>query len=100
MSSIAAIARSGLDAAQMRLRVAANNVANASTEGYVRQAVQATAQPEGGVVTQVVQAGGDTAVPLVDDLLAARQASYEFAANLKMVRTEFSMIGALIDDRA
>jgi phosphotransferase system IIB component len=100
MNPIASIARSGLDAAQTRLRVAANNIANVASEGFERQGVVATAQAGGGVTTSVVAAGAGAGEPLVDDLLAARQASYEFAANLKMVKTSFGLIGSLFDEQA
>jgi len=99
MSSIGSIARSGLAAAQTRLQVAAHNVANSATEGFVRQAVQAGTAASGGVSTRVVDGGDGSALPMAEDLLNAKQASYEFAANLKMVKAEFAMLGSLIDDR-
>ncbi len=100
MSSIGSIARSGLAAAQARLQVAAHNVANSATEGFVRQAVQAGTLATGGVSTRVVDAGEGSAMPMAEDLVNAKQASYEFAANLKMVKAEFALLGALFDERA
>lgn len=99
MSSIASIARSGLAAAQTRIQVAAHNVANSATEGFTRQAVQAETVASGGVSTRVVDAGEGSAIPIADDLLNAKQASYEFAANLKMIKTESALLGSLLDDR-
>lgn len=100
MKAIEDIARSGIGAAQMRLRVAANNVANAATEGFQRQAVQTTTIEGGGVVARVVPQAVQPAVPIVQDLLAAKSARYEFQANLKMVKTSFDLIGSLFDDKA
>jgi flagellar hook protein FlgE len=100
MSSIFGVSRSGLEAAQVRLRVAAHNVANVATEGFQRQAVQATTVEGGGVITRVVPQAVQPAVPIVQDLLAAKSARSEFQANLKMVKTSFDLIGTLFDDRA
>jgi len=100
MSSIFGVSRSGLEAAQVRLRVAAHNVANVATEGFQRQAVQATTVEGGGVITRVVPQAVQPAVPIVQDLLAAKSARSEFQANLKMVRTSFDLIGTLFDEKA
>jgi flagellar hook protein FlgE len=100
MSSIFGVSRSGLEAAQVRLRVAAHNVANGATEGFQRQAVQATTVEGGGVITRVVPQAVQPAVPIVQDLLAAKAARNEFQANLKMVKTSFDLIGTLFDEKA
>jgi flagellar basal body rod protein FlgC len=100
MKAIEDIARSGIAASQVRLRVAAHNVANAATEGFTRQAVQTTTVEGGGVLARVVPQAVQPAVPIVQDLLAAKSARYEFQANLKMVRTSFGLIGSLFDDKA
>jgi flagellar hook protein FlgE len=100
MKAIEDIARSGIAAAQTRLRVAAGNVANASTDGFQRQAVQNVTVEGGGVVARVVPQAVQPAIPLVQDLLAAKTARYEFQANLKMVKTSFGLIGSLFDDKA
>ena len=62
------IAQSGLQAAQVRLNASANNVANAQTEGFRRDQVQATAQADGGVRTQVNKMPASGA-DLMQDLL-------------------------------
>ncbi|MFN7550294.1 MAG: flagellar basal body protein [Pseudomonadota bacterium] len=100
MKAIEDIARSGIAAAQTRLRVAAGNVANAATDGFQRQAVQNTTVEGGGVVSRVVPEAVQPAIPLVQDLLAAKTARYEFQANLKMIKTSFGLIGSLFDDKA
>lgn len=100
MKAIEDIARSGIAAAQTRLRVAAGNAANAATDGFQRQAVQNTTVEGGGVVSRVVPEAVQPAIPLVQDLLAAKTARYEFQANLKMINTSFGLIGSLFDDKA
>jgi flagellar hook protein FlgE len=93
------IAQSGLQAAQARLNVSANNVANAQTEGFRRDQVQAVAQADGGVRTQVSkmpQSGAD----LMQDLLDQKSATYAFKANLQTVKTADEMMGRLLDVRA
>jgi flagellar hook protein FlgE len=100
MKAIEDIARSGIAASQVKLRVAAHNVANAATQGFQRQAVQNTTVEGGGVVARVVPQAVQPAVPIVQDLLAAKSARNEFQANLKMVKTSFDLIGTLFDDKA
>jgi flagellar basal body rod protein FlgC len=53
MNPVAAIARSGMNAAELSLRTAANNVANAMTPGFERQRVVAREAAGGGVQAQV-----------------------------------------------
>lgn len=97
-----AIAQSGLNAAQQRLHAAAHNIANAQTTDYRRVEIESVELAGGGVGTQTRRAntGQSTAVPLVADLIAARRASYDFKANLKVIRAVDTMIGSLLDDRA
>jgi flagellar basal body rod protein FlgG len=56
MSSIPALAMSGMSAAQLRLQTSAHNIANLSTDGFRRQQVQQASNPLGGVRTSVTQA--------------------------------------------
>jgi flagellar hook protein FlgE len=100
MKALEDIARSGIAASQVKMRVAAHNVANAATEGFQRQGVQNTTVEGGGVIARVVPQAVQPAVPIVQDLLAAKSARYEFQANLKMVKTSFDLIGSLFDDKA
>ena len=97
-----AIAQSGLNAAQQRLHAAAQNIANAQTTDYRRVEIESVELVGGGVGTNVgrANAGQSTAIPLVADMLAARRASYEFKANLKVIRTVDKMLGSLLDDHA
>lgn len=99
MSSIGSIALSGMNAAQAQLNVSANNVANAQTQGYQRQALQQSAKADGGVSTQVVSAG--TSGPAMEaDLVGQLQAKNAFLANLAVFKTSNSIAGALLDQKA
>ena len=93
------IAQSGLQAAQTRLNVSANNVANAQTEGFRRDQVQAAAQADGGVRTQVNKMP-QSGAHLIQDLLDQKSATYAFKANLQTVKATDEMMGRLLDVRA
>jgi len=99
MSTISSIALSGMQAAQTQLHVAANNVANAQTDGYQREAVQQTPQPDGGVSTRVVRSS-DRSAGLETDLVGELQAKNAFLANLAVFKTSNTMAGALLDLKA
>jgi len=89
-------------AAQLRLDVAAHNVANAQTPDFQRSQVRQQAQLPSGVVAQVERLpvrGAD----LVQDVVQQRAAAADFAANLLSVRVGFSTdraLGTLLDTRA
>ena len=72
--------------ATVRLGVAANNVANASTEGFRPSHVVSTALPGGGVEPSVV-AGDVEGVDLVGEMVGMMMAQVTFAANAKMMST-------------
>jgi flagellar hook-associated protein FlgK len=97
MSDISAIARSGLAAAQTRL----GNIANRDSEGYRRMSVDSREAAGGGVIASVRResepSGSDG---LVTDLVDAMEARQGFAANLKVLKTQDSLIGSLLDVRA
>ena len=100
MTSITAIASSGLQAAERRLQTSAHNIANGQTEGFHREQVVQQTRPEGGgveaSVTRSAQAGAALEQDVVD-LLAAKNA---FLANLAVFRTGNKMLGALLDSKA
>lgn len=99
MSSLSAIASSGLAAAQKRLDASANNVANLSTPGYRAQRVVQQAAPEGGVQASVERAAAEGVALEREavDQLAAKQA---FLASVQTLRTGDAVMGALLDIRA
>jgi flagellar hook protein FlgE len=96
MNSVPSIALSGLAAATLRLDVSAHNIANDQTPGYRRQFVLQDSQPGGGVVSSVGRAV-DPGTNLAQDLVEQMVASYEFKANLRVVRTHDNMLGSLLD---
>jgi len=92
-------ALSGLQAAQTRLDVAANNVANAQTDGYQREQVVSQAQPQGGVAVQVERVP-EPGANLVADVVAQQSATYSWKANLQTLKTADAMVGDLLSIRA
>lgn len=106
-ASAAAIGASGMRAAQVQLDTSAHNVANGQTPGFQRQQVQQTTQPAaGGVSTQVgrepapLAQGSDGFNRLAEDMVTQRVSLYSFAANLRTVQTQNTMLGTLLDVRA
>ena len=99
MASLTSISLSGMSSAQTELSVAAHNVANANTPNFKRQQVNLSAQPQGGVVTEV----NSTATPsadLVTDVLSQLQAKHAFVANLAVFKTHDKLAGRLLDQSA
>lgn len=100
MSSILAIASSGLQAAQLRLDSSAHNVANLNTPDFRRQTVAQQSVPNlGGVQAQIGQAD-QPGVPLEGEAVEQFVASYAFKANVLVLRTADEMAGALLDTHA
>ena len=102
MGSISSIARSGLNAAQQRLDVAAHNIANMSTENFRALEVVQQTKEGGGVSTSVrqlpaAQPAGDT---LANDFVEQMAATYAFKANLLTIQAEQRMLGTVIDIEA
>lgn len=99
LQSIASVALSGMGAASSRMAMAAHNIANASTPGFHRLVPEIRTRAGGGVSVQAVQAP-EEGEQLAVDLVAQRVAMYDFRANLAVVKTEFEMMGSLLDLRA
>jgi len=96
MIAAANAALSGMQAAQLSLGVSAHNIANASTEGFQRQAVVARTAPSGGVETRL--RGADLSGPALEtDLVGTLQAQHAFLANLAVFRASDRMAGSLLD---
>jgi flagellar hook protein FlgE len=107
---------SGLQAASLKLRVSANNVANANTDGYQRQQVTTQAGTYGVEVkvekvstvesTNSVQASGElrpdapSNVDVAEELLEMKAAQNLFEANLKTLNTNDNMLGRILDIEA
>ena len=130
MNAVSAIARTGLSAATRGLEAAASNIANARSVGalpgtngpavYAPLEVQLAAQAGGGVEASLApsareallvydpqaafaNAAGYVAAPAVDltqDMLSLAMASYDFTANLAVIRTTDDMTRAMLEIRA
>ena len=96
--STTSIALSGANAALLQMDVAAHNIANQQTPDFKPQAVEQTAEPEGGVRTKIVQTR-DADSPLEGEIIKQMSASYQFQANLRVLQTEEKMTGTLLDAR-
>lgn len=96
MTALTSIASSGLQASQLRLGVAAHNVANLQTPQFQRQGVTQQALSSGGV-TANVSSTGQTGTRLEQDVVAQMSATYSFKANLQTLRTADHMLGTLLD---
>ena len=99
MNALSSTALSGLQAAQLRLDAAANNVANLQTPGYRRETVAQQATPGGGVQTQV-QRAPQAGAALEQDVVEQLSAIYAFKANLRTLQTQQRTLGALLDTQA
>ncbi len=99
MISTSSIAASGMQAAQTRLSSSASNIANAGTDGFRRQEVVQTAQPEGGVSASNRRADAEGA-ELATDLTTQLQAKNAFLANLTVFKANDQMAGVLLDTKA
>lgn len=96
MSSITAIALSGMNAAQRALQTSAHNIANLNAAGFTRDQVLQTAHPFGGVKASVGPAS--QAGPAVEtDVVGLLQAKNALLANLAVFKTGDRMTGSLID---
>lgn len=97
--STSSIALSGMNAAMIQIDVAAHNIANAQTPNFKPQAVQQTAQPEGGVTSTIVQTK-EARSTLEGDVVNQMAASYYYRANLRVLQTEEKVMGTLLDAQA
>ncbi len=100
MQATAHIARSGMAAAQAWMQGAAHNIANLSTgDGFRRQLSVTQTRPEGGVMTQAVQAATPGHQP-ERDLVGLMVAKNAFLANAAVFRSANQVAGSLLDIRA
>ena len=96
MSSISAIALSGMSAAQSSLHVSAHNIANLGTTPFRRQQAVQAQQALGGVSTTLRQSP-QPGNALETDLVMQLQAKNAFLANLAVFRAHDRMTGSLLD---
>jgi flagellar basal-body rod protein FlgC len=111
MNSVSSIALSGMRAAELRLSVAANNIANVSTaapvdapadtaSAYQPLRVDQTSAAGGGTVAAVrAQLSGDASpgVDLASEAIDVATARYTFAANVGVMRSVAQLQKVLLD---
>jgi len=96
MSSVSAIALSGLSAAQTGLRTHAHNLANGGTDGFRRAQAVSTALPGGGTLA-MEQRAPLPGHAMLTDTVGLLQAKHHFMANLAVFKTGDAMAGTLLD---
>jgi len=96
MSSVSAIALSGMNAAQTGLQAGAHNIANLNTRNFRREQVLQSAQAEGGVSATLTQST-ETGNALETDMVGQLQSKNAFLANLAVFRASDRMTGSLLD---
>ena len=99
MTSVSAIAMSGMQAAQARLGVSAHNMANLGTDRFHRQRATSGSLVTGGVVVQIERIGLE-GHSLERDVVEQLRAKNAFLANLAVFRASDGMAGALLSIRA
>lgn len=111
MVDVSTVALSGFQASEKRIAVAANNIANANTDGFRAQAVSQSSNASGGVSTRVVDANppapqsitSETVpsnVELERELIDVNFATYSAQANLKVIKAQDRIEQALLDIQA
>lgn len=100
-SSISAVAQSGLAAASTALAVSANNVANASSTGFVPSRVESRDEAEGGVRVSIspqarVEAGSESGTDLAQEASGQIAAVATYRANLKTLEAADDTSGVLV----
>jgi len=96
MNSLSSISLSGMNAAQLHLGAAAHNIANAQTPEFRRSTVTSEAQAGGGVTASVGRSS-EIGENLAEDIVQTMVAAYSFKANLKVLQTQYSLLGSLLD---
>lgn len=96
MSSVLDIALTGLQAASTRIGVSANNVANSTTPGFKADEVVQSSQENGGVIVDVRSTGVE-GVSLDQEVANQLVASYDYKANLQVIKTQKELDQSLLD---
>lgn len=102
----ALLVSAALDAAELRHRVIATNIANADAGGYVRQAVSfqghmeaGLAQPQAPEVVSARGPGGETMAVRLDQEAADMAAnSLQYQALLKVLSRHYSVLQVAVSD--
>ena len=100
MTALAAIAQSGLQAAQLRLERSAAHVARLGAPDAPGRVQLQAAPAAGGVQARVVPLPpGAAGATLEAEVVEQHAATYAFQANLLVLRTADGMAGRLLDER-
>ncbi|MBV8380581.1 MAG: hypothetical protein JO369_07470 [Paucibacter sp.] len=89
---------SGISAANERLRAAASNIASMADANQTRTQANLSTVQGGGVRADLVQ----TKEPIrpANEIVDQQAATYDYVANLKMLKTEVRAEGAILDIHA
>lgn len=90
MVDAVSIAVTGLNDASLRVNSAASNIANVSSETadgkkYAGTRVTSSAQPSGGVASQVVARPEGSEIDLAEEVIALKVASFSYQADAKIL---------------
>jgi flagellar hook protein FlgE len=96
MSSVSAIALSGMNAANVSMDSAAHNIANLGTRDFRRQTAVQETSADGGVSSSVTRASQAGNAP-EQDLVGLLQSKNAFLMNLSVFKTADAMMGSLLD---
>jgi flagellar hook protein FlgE len=96
MSSVLAIAQSGMNAAQFQLQSSAQNIANLDTPGYRRVSAQQATSADGEVSSSLSQ-GANPGSAIEADTVSLLQAKNSYLSNLTVFRSSDRMMGTLLD---
>ncbi|PPC81063.1 MAG: flagellar basal body rod protein [Methylotenera sp.] len=92
---------SGMNAAQTRLDVAANNIANLSTNNFTRKEVVQTDLPQAGTKVADVRNTGQAGSNLEADMVEQIKARNTYMTNLSVFKSNNDMLmGTIIDINA
>jgi len=92
---------SGMNAAQARLDVAANNIANLSTDNFTRKEVVQADLPGGGTKVADIKSAAQAGSNLEADMVEQLQARNTYMTNLSVFKSNNDMLmGTIIDINA
>ncbi|MDD2544889.1 MAG: flagellar basal body protein [Burkholderiaceae bacterium] len=100
MASIGSIGNSGMQAAQMRLGTAANNIANLNTPNFRRQEVAQQEAPNNAGTQATVQRASVPGNSPETDMVQQIQATYDFRANVQSIKAQDQALGSLLNVKA
>ena len=100
MATIGSIGNSGMQAAQMRMGAAANNIANLNTPNFRRQEVTQQEAPNGAGTQATVRRAPAPGNSPETDMVQQIQAMYDFRANMQTVKAQNQTMGSLLNIKA